>query len=146
MQRSDRSPDDYLSALPQPQGADIRTLDASIAEVMKGHDRYLIEGKFWGGSDQEIIAYGHYVYKNRSRKTVEWHIAGLALQKDSISVYVNAVEGDTYLTEAYGKKLGKVKTGKSVVSFRKLEDVNLELLLEMIARARDIMTGAEPGS
>ncbi|MGD9714580.1 MAG: hypothetical protein AB7V46_21355, partial [Thermomicrobiales bacterium] len=106
MQRSSRTPDQYLQTLPEPQAADIRQLDMAITEVMKDHERYLIEGTFWGGTEQEIIAYGNHVYKNRSGKIVEWHIVGLALQKNYISVYVNAVEGDKYLAEIYGKKLG----------------------------------------
>ena len=80
------------------------------------------------------------MYKNRSVKTVEWHYVGLALQKNAISVYVNAVEDDKYLTESYADRLGKAKVGKSVVSFKRLEDINLDVLLEMITRARDIMT------
>ncbi|MBX3071850.1 MAG: DUF1801 domain-containing protein [Thermomicrobiales bacterium] len=146
MQRSKRTPDDYLAALPEPQAADMRRLDDAISTVMAGHERYLIEGKFWGGSDQEIIAYGTHVYTNRSGKTVEWHIAGLALQKNYMSVYLNAVEDNRYLVETYASRLGKVKTGKSAITFKRLEDVELDVLLAMIAHARDIMAATEAGA
>jgi hypothetical protein len=118
----------------------MRVLDGAIAGVMAGHDRYLIEGRFWGGSDQEIIAYGRHTQRNRSGKTVEWHIAGLALQKNYLSVYINALEDDQYLVERYAHTLGKVRTGKSSVSFRELDDIDLDALLSLIARARDILS------
>lgn len=114
-------------------------LDQAITAIMEEHERYLIEGKFWGGSVQHIIAYGSYTYTTRSGTTDEWHIVGLAQQRAGISVYVNAVEDGKYLTEAYAGRLGKAKVGKSVISFKRLEDIDLDVLLELIAHARDIM-------
>jgi len=140
MQRSSRTPDEYLACLPEPQATDIRLLDSAISSEMAGHERYLIEGKFWGGTDQEIIAYGTYTYTSRSGKSGEWHIVGLAQQKNYISVYCNAVEGDTYVVETWADRLGKVKAGKSAVTFKRLGDIDLDALLEMIARGRDIMS------
>ena len=48
---------------------------------------------------------------------------------------MNAVEGRKYLTEIYSSRLGKVKTGKSSIGFRKLADVDLDVLRELIEHA-----------
>lgn len=140
MQRSTKTLEEHLNSLPEPARADIVKLDKQISKIMQGLERVVWEGKFWGGTDQQIIGYGDYTHTNRSGNVVNWFIIGLALQKHFISIYVNAVEGNQYLAESYADRLGKVKTGKNSISFKKLEDVNLDALLEMIAKARELMT------
>ena len=140
MQRSTKIPEEHLSSLPDRARADMVTLDSQVSEIMHGLERVVWEGKFWGGTDQQIIGYGDYTHTNRGGDVVSWFIVGLALQKNYISVYVNAVEDKKYLAEKYATKLGKVRVGKSSISFKKLEDVDLEALLELITKARDLMT------
>ena len=55
-------------------------------------------------------------------------------------MYVTTVEDGRYLSEAYRDRLGKVKVGRSNVSFKRLTDVNLDALLELVGRARELMT------
>ena len=53
-------------------------------------------------------------------------------------MYISAVEGRKYLSEKYGKALGKVKTGKSSISFKTVEDIDLEKLESLLEKAREI--------
>ena len=110
---------------------------------MSGHDKTVWSGKFWGGSDQNIIGYGNYSYERSRGDAAEWFIVGLAPQKRYISVYVNAADDDGYLVEKYGDKLGKAKVGKSSISFHSLEDINLDVLLDLIEKAEKQMS--QPG-
>ncbi len=107
---------------------------------MSGHVKTLWEGKFWGGSDQHIIGYGDYSYERADGQTVEWFIVGVASQKHYTSVYVNAVDGDGYLVEKYADSLGKVKTGKSSISFKSLDDIELDVLLDLVGKANAQMS------
>jgi len=52
----------------------------------------------------------------------------LALQKNYISLYVNAVENGKYVSEICGKDLGKVKIGKSSISFKSIGDLDISKL------------------
>ena len=139
MQKVSTSPDEYLQSLPDEIKKDIETLDEEISKAMPGENRVLWEGKFWGGSNQNIIGYGDVVYK-RPKDDIEWFIIGLAAQKNYISLYVNAVEGKQYVAEKYKDRLGKVKVGKSSISFKNLSDVNLDILVELVKQAKDIMS------
>ncbi len=143
MKRVSTSPDEYLASLPAEIRGDMETLDRRISAALPGHRRILWEGVFWGGSEQAIIGYGDYSYVRSDRKPVEWFIVGLARQKNYYSVYVNAADGRRYLTEAYAGRLGKVKAGKSSISFRRLADVEMEVLLELVERAGVLMGGGE---
>lgn len=142
MQRSDTPPDDHLASLPDAVRDDMTRLDAAISRVMHGLDRVVWEGKFWGGSEQRIIGYGDYRYTARDRSEVDWFIVGLAAQKNHLSVYVSAVEDGAYLTRRYADRLGKVKVGSSAISFKRLADVDLDVLLELVARSRELMAPA----
>lgn len=120
-------------------------LDERLGAALPGHRRSLWQGVFWGGSAQTIIGYGDYSYVRSDKTPVEWFIVGLARQKSYYSVYVNAADGRRYLTEAYAGRLGKVKTGKSSISFRRLADLELEVLTELVERAGALLSAALPG-
>ena len=105
---------------------------------MPGSERHLYEGKLWGGTDQQIVGYGIMDYRNRSGDEVQWFVVGLAAQKDYISMYVNAVENDTYLLGQYKGKLGKVKIGSASISFDSLGDVEFENLMDLVTRAGEL--------
>lgn len=66
------------------------------------------------------------------------HIVGLARQKRYISVYVNAVENNQYLLAQFADRLGKVKIGASSISFGKLTDIDLGVLIALVERANSI--------
>ncbi len=138
MEKTTRNVDEFIGSLPDDVSDDIATLDASIVSVMQGLSRVLYEGKFWGGTDQEIIGYGDLATPRSDGSTVEWFVVGLAVQKNYLSLYVSAVEDRQYLSEKHGKELGKVKTGKSSISFGSVEDIDLSKLEWLVGRAREI--------
>ena len=140
MQRTDTDPAAVIAAAPEQLRDDFAALDARITQVMQGLPRVAWEGTFWGGSQQRIIGYGDYRYQGRSGAAGEWFMVGLAAQKQYLSLYVNAVEEGEYLVKRYADRLGKVKAGSANVTFRRLDDVELDALLEMVARARELLS------
>lgn len=135
MQKTTRTIEAFLDSLPAEEQSDMRKLDAEIAKVFKGRERVMWEGIFWGGSEQKIIGYGDYRVERPGKPVVEWFHVGLALQKNYISVFVTAVEDGQYVAEKYKAELGKAKVGKSSISFKRLADINLDKLLELVRKA-----------
>lgn len=140
MEKVETRPEEFIASIPGDIRAAIEKLDREISKIMKGEERVLWTGKFWGGSEQNIIGYGDLSYE-RKGKAVKWFKIGLAVQKNYISLYVNAVEDNKYLGQKYGGELGKVKVGASSISFKKLEDVNMSSLLAMLKKAKALMKG-----
>ncbi len=136
MQRTDRPVEEHIASLPDDVHADMARLDAEISLLMAGHQRVLWEGKFWGGTDQNIIGYGVYSYKGRSGASGEWFVVGLAAQKNYITVYGVAPSDDTAEAKAILDRLGKAKIGRSTVSFKRLSEIGLPTVLELVDRAR----------
>jgi hypothetical protein len=139
MQKVESDPSEYIKSLPAGVREDIARLDKEISRVMAGQTRVLWQGVFWGGTQQNIIGYGDVVYKRPKKPDVEWFVVGLAVQKNYISLYVSAVQDKQYVTEKYAGKLGKAKVGKSNITFKSLADIDLDALLELIAKAKQVM-------
>ena len=83
----------------------------------------------WGGS---IIGFGNYHYKYVSGHEGDSCRVGFAPRRDKFSLYLscNIQQYKTLLD-----KLGKYKTGKGCLYLKKLGDVNLDVLKEMIGIA-----------
>lgn len=132
MQTTGRTVSEYLDSLEGEGSADVAKLFEQISKRMPGVVPKLWEGVFWGGSQQSIIGFGDLVYTRSDKKTVEWFMVGLTLQKNYISVYISATEDSQYIVKKYGHLLGKVKLGSSSISFKKLPDVNVDELLKLV--------------
>ena len=126
---------ELLASAPEERRPLLRKVHRAIRSAAPVLPMKVWKQKLWGGTDQTILGYGDFSYRNSSGKDVEWFLIGLANQKDYVSIYVNAVRDRRYLPEIYGSRLGKVKIGKAAVSFRSLEDLDLDVLGEMLAEA-----------
>jgi hypothetical protein len=138
MERTDRDIAQFIDSLPDEVREDMRTLHGLIDQVMAGLPRWLYTGVFWGGSEQQIIGYGQMDSTRSNGTEVKWFVVGLAAQKNYLSIYVNVVEDRHYLSERYGKELGKVKVGKSSIGFKGVADLDLEKLRSFVQRARSV--------
>lgn len=138
MHISEASVDNWLDSIDDKRADDVRALDRIIREVFEGDSRVLWVGKFWGGTDQTIIGYGDLYQPRPKGDTVHWFVVGLALQKTSISLYVNAVKDGQYLGKAYGTRLGKVKLGSASIGFRSLAALDEDVLFAMLREARKL--------
>lgn len=95
----------------------------TILEVMKeitGEDP-----KMWGAS---IIGFGkhHFVYE--SGRELDWFVTGFSPRKTALTIYFMGVQEYPEFSE----KLGKFKTGKGCLYIKKLEDIEMDVLKEMI--------------
>ncbi len=137
MKKVSLTPDEHITNLPEAVRADVQQLDKTISDVFGGSERVVWQGKMWGGSDQTIIGYGDWSYQRSDKETVSWFKVGLAVQKNYISLYVNAVEDGQYVAKKYADKLGKVKVGASSISFKKLADVDQDTLKLVLKIAKE---------
>jgi hypothetical protein len=132
---------EFLAGLPAHRRSVAEAVHETIRGAAPGLEPWIWRGVMWGGTDQTILGYGRYEYVNRSGTTVEWFVIGLASQKAYLSIYVNAVRDGRYLAQVYGDRLGKVKIGSASVSFRKLDDLDLDNVARMVAEAAESPPG-----
>jgi len=120
---------EYLAELPEDRRAALKKVRAVIRKNLpKGYK----EGMQYG-------MIGYYIPLKKYPKTYNGQplaIAGLASQKQYMSVYLMGVYGEEeqWFREAWAKTGKKLDMGKCCVRFKKLEDLSLELLGEVVAR------------
>lgn len=90
--------------------------------------------KMWGSS---IIGYGNYHYKYESGREGDFMKIGFSPRKQSLTLYIMPGFGRY---EEIMQLLGKYKTGKSCLYIKKLADVDLKALKELIKESYDYMT------
>lgn len=98
-----------------------------VLEIMKAATK--AEPAMWGTS---IVGFGRYRYKYESGTKGEWFLVGFAPRKQDLTLYLmSGLERYPALL----KKLGKHKTGKSCLYIKKLEDVDVPTLKQLIKKS-----------
>lgn len=85
--------------------------------------------KMWGTS---IVGFGSYRYKYASGREGDWMLVGFSPRKQNLTLYIMSGfdEYDSLL-----KKLGKHSTGKSCLYVKRLADVDMKVLRELVTRS-----------
>ncbi len=85
--------------------------------------------KMWGSS---IVGFGSYHYKYASGREGEWPLTGLSPRKRNLTLYImDGFEGYDELLP----KPGKHTTGKACLYIKRLEDVHLPTLREIVRQS-----------
>lgn len=85
----------------------------------------------WGKS---IIGFGSYDYEYASDRQGEWMRIAVSPRKQALTLYI--MDGFSGYHELLNR-LGKYKTGKACLYIKKLEDVDMGVLRELIKRSYD---------
>ena len=135
-----------LKTIPNDRSVEV-FLDG-IGDEKKKRDSYRIlelmrqvtgeEAQMWGDS---IIGFGSYHYKYASRREGDWFLTGFSPRKQAITLYIMA-GFDQY--EALMSQLGYYKTGKSCLYIKKLEDIDLPTLCELVKQSVEHMVKTNP--
>lgn len=121
---------EYVAAQPEPQRGDLQALHRLILDVRPGCKLWFLDGKNDEGKivSNPNIGYGAYTMKYTDGTTREFYQIGLSANKTGISVYIMGIEDKKYLTEAYGKSLGKASVTGYCIRFKTLKDINTAIL------------------
>ncbi|NER11915.1 DUF1801 domain-containing protein [Leptobacterium flavescens] len=85
----------------------------------------------WGNS---LIGFGEVHYKYASGREGDWFHVGFSPRKQNLTIYI--MPGFKRYDELM-QKLGKYKTGKSCLYIKKLADVDMDILTELITQSAE---------
>ncbi|MEM7380092.1 MAG: DUF1801 domain-containing protein [Bacteroidota bacterium] len=122
-----------------PNSASVTSFLDAVEDQQKREDSYAlldlmkeITGKepvMWGPS---IVGFGSYHYKYDSGREGDMLLTGFSPRKQNLTMYIlSGFDRYDYLMQ----KLGKYKTGKSCLYIKRLSDVDMEVLTELITTA-----------
>ena len=120
----------------KPTNVSVAQFLKSVADEKRREDSYKVlelmkkitkeKPKMWGPS---MVGFGNYHYKYASGHEGDCFVTGFSPRKQALTLYIMA--GFKKYPELM-KKLGKFKTGSSCLYIKKLEDVDLKVLKELI--------------
>jgi hypothetical protein len=127
--------DEYIERLDEPRRGEIRALHELIRRTVPELEPTM---------DFGMLGYGKYHYRYASGREGDWQLVGVASNKNYISLYVTAAAPDGgYLAESYKEQLRKASIGKSCIRFKRLSDVDQEVLERLL---RNVAEAGPPGS
>lgn len=120
-------PEAWLAALTDPRRADLAALHARVAAVAPSLAAS-------ARVERQFLAYGRYRYRYATGREGEWFPLALASNAQYISVYAPP----TIDVEPLVARLPRANLGRSCIRFRRLADVDLAVLDEVIRAAAAI--------
>lgn len=127
-QPTENDVEEFLNAIDDKQKRDD---SFKILDIMKSVTSE--EPKMWGSS---IIGFGQYHYQYESGREGDWFLTGFSPRKQNFSLYIMA-GFDNY--DHLMSRLGKYKTGKSCLYIKRLEQIDLDILKQLIKESVDYM-------
>ena len=123
-QQNDQSVEEFLN-----QVADEKRRRDSFAIVQLMAEVTGKEPKMWGSS---MVGFGSYHYCYASGREGDWPLTAFSPRKQDLTLYIMAG------FERYGEllnRLGKHKVGKACLYIKRIEDIDLSTLKELIERS-----------
>jgi hypothetical protein len=120
------TPEVYIESLPEPRRSQVRELHEMIRTTAPDLEPYVMSG---------MLAYGTYRYRYPSGREGEWCRVGLASNKATISLHVLMADESGSLAKGYTDRLPKADIGRSCVRFKRLDDVDVSVLEELVRKS-----------
>ena len=120
----------YITDQPEPKRRDMQEMHRVILQVMPSCKLWFLDGKNGEGKivSNPNIGYGARNHKYADGTISEFYQIGLSPNKTGISIYILGIEDKKYLSETYGKDLGKASVTGYCIRFKTLKDINIEIL------------------
>ena len=120
----------YIDTLPEPKRAEMEALHKRILLLFPECKLWFLDGKDEKGKvvSNPNIGYGLQTITYADGKTKEFYQIGISANTSGISVYIMGVKDKTWLPETYGKILGNASVTGYCIKFKKLKDINVEIL------------------
>ncbi len=123
----------------KPTGQSVEAFLQEVSDEQKRQDCFIVlelmrritgeEPKMWGSS---MVGFGRYHYKYSSGQEGDYFLTGFSPRKQNLTLYIMA-GFEQY--EPLLQKLGKHTTGKSCLYIKRLKDVDLPTLEELIRQS-----------
>ena len=121
---------EYIATHPEPKRGDMQQLHHIIMALMPTCKLWFLDGKDEKGKtvSNPNIGYGSHTIKYANGKTKEFYQIGVSANTTGISVYIMGVNDKKYLTQTFGREIGKASVTGYCIKFRTLTDIKIDVL------------------
>jgi hypothetical protein len=124
----------YVAGQPQLKRDELEALHEAILKRSPDCKLWFLDGKNSEGKivSNPNIGYGSQTIRYADGNSREFYQIGLSPNTTGISVYIMGLDDKKYLSQTYGKKLGKASVTGYCIKFKSLKDINMDVLEEVI--------------
>lgn len=121
---------DYINSQPEAKRIDMQALHQNILELLPGCKLWFLDGK---NAENKVVSnpnigYGIQTIKYADGSSRDFYQIGLSANSSGISVYIIGLDDKTFLSTTYGSTIGKASVTGYCIKFKKLKDINLDVL------------------
>jgi hypothetical protein len=121
---------EYIASQPEPKQGDMQTLHRTMLALMPACKLWFLDGK--NAENKTVsnpnIGYGLQNIQYADGTTKPFYQIGMSANTTGISVYILGITDKTYLAKTYGNKIGKATVTGYCIKFKKLKEINIEIL------------------
>jgi len=120
----------YIDSLPELKRKDMEALHQLILKIFPESKLWFLSGKDANGKvvSNPNIGYGQLNLKYANGKTKEFYQVGISANTMGISIYIMGIDDKNYLSETYGKRIGKASVTGYCIKFKSLKDIHIDVL------------------
>ncbi len=120
----------YITSQAAPKRSDMQELHQLILGIMPGCRVWYLDGK---NSENKVVSnpnigYGHYTIQYADGTSREFYQIGMSANTSGISIYILGIDDKTYLSQTYGKSIGKASVSGYCIKFKALKDISKDIL------------------
>lgn len=120
----------YIASQPEAKRSDMKAIDRIILRAMPGCRLWFLDGRDESGKtvSNPNIGYGLQVMTYADGKTREFYRIGMSTNSTGISVYILGIDDKMYLSNTYGKSIGKASVTGYCIKFKAVKDIDTAVL------------------
>lgn len=120
----------YITSQAEPKRSDMQALHHLMVYLMPAGKLWFSDGK---NSDNKTVSnptigYGFRTIPYADGTTKAFYQIGISANTTGISIYILGIDDKNYLTQTYGEKLGKASVSGYCVKFKRVNDINVDIL------------------
>jgi hypothetical protein len=125
---------ELIKSQPEPKQSEMQELHNLILQLMPKCKQWYFDGKNEDGKQvaHPTIGYGNYTITYKDGSSREFFRIGLLANPTGLAVHIMGLDDKKFLTNTYGKTIGKAKVGSYGIAFKSINAINLEILKEAI--------------
>jgi len=123
-----------IKSQPEPKQMEMQELHDLILQLMPKCKQWYFDGKNEDGKQvaHPTIGYGEYTITYKDGTVRDFFRIGLLANPTGLAIHIMGLADKKFLTDNYGKTIGKAKVGSYGISFKSIKDLNVEILKEAI--------------
>jgi hypothetical protein len=120
----------FINDILEPKKSELALLHSAILAISPKAQLWFLDGK---NEQQKVVAnptigYGMQNMQYAGGKTKPFYQIGISPNTTGISVYVLGLTDKTYLSNTYGKKIGKASVTGYCIKFKSIKDIDMPTL------------------